>query len=106
MNVRAHAGILSITFASTTLRRLDPRPVTRLMAKFGIFRDTELATDCDECGGRVDILKGGACVRCRRILCFTHLHGSFVRRLATDLGAETLCVRCRTRGIRESSDDS
>ncbi|HEU4722488.1 MAG TPA: hypothetical protein VFS59_14105 [Gemmatimonadaceae bacterium] len=65
------------------------------MAKFGFFRDSDLATDCDECGGRVDLLKGGACLRCRRILCFTHLHGSFVRRLATDLGAETLCVRCR-----------
>jgi hypothetical protein len=54
----------------------------------------------------VDLLKGGACVRCRRILCFTHLHGSFVRRLATDLGAEILCVRCRTNGPRKSSDDS
>jgi hypothetical protein len=65
------------------------------MSKFGFFRDSVLATDCDECGGRVDILKGGACIRCRRILCFTHLHGSFVRRLATDLGAAVLCVRCR-----------
>jgi hypothetical protein len=65
------------------------------MAKFGFFRDSELATDCDECGGRVDVVKGGACVRCRRILCFTHLHGSFARRLATDLGAAMLCVRCR-----------
>jgi hypothetical protein len=70
---------------------------TAAMAKFGIFRDSEMATDCDQCGGRVDVLKGGACVRCRRILCSTHLHGSFVRRLATDLGAQMLCVRCRTR---------
>lgn len=79
------------------------------MGKFGIFRlfrDTDLATDCDECGGRVDLMKGGACVRCRRILCFAHLHGSFVRRLATDLGAQTLCVRCRTLGARDSADDS
>jgi len=68
---------------------------TPAMAKFGIFRDSELATDCDQCGGRVDLLKGGACVRCRRILCFRHLHGSFMRRLATDLGAQMLCVRCR-----------
>ena len=70
----------------------------KAMAKFGIFRffrDSDLATDCDQCGGRVDILKGGACMRCRRILCFTHLHGSFARRLATDLGAQMLCVRCR-----------
>jgi hypothetical protein len=76
------------------------------MAKFGIFRDTELATDCDQCGGRVDLLKGGACVRCRRILCFRHLHGSFVRRLATDLGAQTLCVRCRTEGEAAPSPTS
>jgi len=71
------------------------RHIIQAMAKFGFFRDSELATDCDECGGRVDLLKGGACMRCRRILCFTHLHGSFARRLATDLGASMLCVRCR-----------
>jgi hypothetical protein len=76
------------------------------MTKFGIFRDSELATDCDQCGGRVDLLKGGACVRCRRILCFTHLHGSFVRRLATDLGAQTLCVRCRAAGSAAGADTS
>jgi hypothetical protein len=107
MNVRARVGIMSITFSPSHAARICiQRHAARTMAKFGIFRDTELATDCDECGGRVDLLKGGACVRCRRILCFMHLHGSFVRRLATDLGAETLCVRCRTRGGRESSDDS
>ena len=74
------------------------------MARFRIFRDSELATDCDQCGGRVDLLKGGACVRCRRILCFRHLHGSFVRRLATDLGAQMLCVRCRAGGRGPSTD--
>src|SRR5215210_834334 len=81
----------------TQARRLSPfaYQLHTAMAKFGIFRDSELATDCDQCGGRVDLLKGGACVRCRRILCFRHLHGSFVRRLATDFGAEMLCVRCR-----------
>ncbi len=76
------------------------------MVRFGIFRDTELATDCDECGGRVDLLKGGACTRCHRILCFRHLHGSFARRLATDLGAETLCVRCRTQGAPRAPDSA
>ena len=75
------------------------------MAKFGFFRDSELATDCDQCGGRVDLLKGGACVRCRRILCFTHLHGSFARRLATDLGAAMLCVRCRAAGPIATPED-
>lgn len=66
------------------------------MARFGFFRGTEVTTDCDECGGRVDLIKGGVCVRCRRILCYRHLHGSVVRRLLTDFGAEVRCVRCRT----------
>src|SRR5215212_5476666 len=29
----------------------DCTDFTLTMAKFGIFRDTELATDCDQCGG-------------------------------------------------------
>jgi hypothetical protein len=68
------------------------------MAKLEFFRSTDISTDCDQCGGRVDLIKGGVCVRCRRILCYQHLHGSFVRRLLTDLGAETVCVACRARG--------
>jgi hypothetical protein len=67
------------------------------MAPFEVFRNSQIATDCDRCGGRVDLLKGGVCVRCRRILCYAHLHGSWWRRLVTDLGAETLCVECRGR---------
>jgi hypothetical protein len=65
------------------------------MARIELFRSTDVTTDCDQCGGRVDLIKGGVCVRCRRILCYRHLHGSFVRRLLTDLGAETICVACR-----------
>ena len=68
------------------------------MKKLEYFRSTEITTDCDQCGDRVDLIKGGVCLRCRRILCYRHLHGSFVRRLLTDLGAETLCVECRARG--------
>jgi hypothetical protein len=68
------------------------------MRKLELFRSTDVTTDCDQCGGRVDLIKGGVCVRCRRILCYRHLHGSFVRRLLTDLGAETLCVSCRASG--------
>lgn len=44
----------------------------------------------------VDLTRAGACARCRRILCNTHLHGSFLRRLIVDVGAEALCVRCRS----------
>jgi hypothetical protein len=67
------------------------------MAKFEIFRSSQISTDCDRCGGRVDMLKGGVCTQCRRILCYMHLHGSWARRLLTDLGAETVCVECRSR---------
>ena len=68
------------------------------MPKFEFFRSSQVTTDCDECGGRVDLLKGGACTRCRRILCFTHLHGSRVRRLLADIGGDVVCVRCRAGG--------
>jgi hypothetical protein len=74
------------------LRRIGLRFV---MAKIEFFRSTDITTDCDQCGGRVDLIKGGVCTRCRRILCYQHLHGSFTRRLLTDLGADVVCVKCR-----------
>jgi hypothetical protein len=67
------------------------------MAPFEVFRSSQITTDCDRCGGRVDLLKGGVCVRCRRILCYAHLHRSWWRQLVTDLGAATVCVECRAR---------
>jgi len=54
-----------------------------------------MSTDCEVCGRRFDLVKGGACQRCRRVLCPAHLHGSFGRRLLVDLGAAALCVQCR-----------
>jgi hypothetical protein len=54
-----------------------------------------MATDCDVCGVRFDLIGGGACVRCRKILCARHLHGSWLRRLLVDFGAETICCECR-----------
>ena len=69
-----------------------------MMRGLEFFRSTEVTTDCDQCGGRVDLIKGGVCEQCRRILCYRHLHGSFVRRLMTDLGAGTVCVNCRANG--------
>jgi hypothetical protein len=66
------------------------------MPKFEIFRSSQISTDCDRCGGPVDMVKGGVCTRCRRILCYMHLHGSMARRLLTDLGVEVVCVDCRT----------
>lgn len=65
------------------------------MKKLEMFHSSLISTDCDQCNGRVDIVKGGVCESCRRILCFRHLHGSHLRRLMTDLGARTICVQCR-----------
>jgi hypothetical protein len=69
------------------------------MTPFRIFQPSIITTDCDRCGGRVDLLKGGVCTSCRRILCYAHLHGSWVRRLVADMRNESVCVECR-RGRR------
>jgi hypothetical protein len=63
---------------------------------FRMFLETEMATECDVCGARFDLMKGGACQQCRRILCGAHLHGSWFRRLAADFGGRVLCVQCRS----------
>jgi hypothetical protein len=60
-----------------------------------LFRHTEMATECDVCGLRFDLISGGACLRCRKILCATHLHGSWLRRLLVDFGADPICCACR-----------
>jgi hypothetical protein len=60
-----------------------------------LFRRTEMATECDVCGLRFDLISGGACLRCRKILCATHLHGSWLRRLLVDFGADPICCACR-----------
>ena len=65
------------------------------MDKVRFFRQSMLATDCDACGGRVDTQQGGACGGCRRILCFTHLYGSWTARLWAELSGRTRCVDCR-----------
>ena len=59
------------------------------------LRATDIKTECDICGVRFDLVRGGACARCRRALCFRHLHGSWVRSLMVDLGATPICVECR-----------
>jgi len=58
-------------------------------------RESALWIECEECRLRVNVSRAGACPRCRRVLCHTHLYGSFVRRLLVDLGAPALCVKCR-----------
>lgn len=65
------------------------------MKKFRVFLETEMATECDACGRRFDIVKGGVCEACRRILCAQHLHGSFFQRLRADLTGRAVCNDCR-----------
>lgn len=76
------------------------------MDKLTFFRRTTLSTECDACGGRVDMIQGGVCTTCRRILCYRHLHGSWTQRIATELGARTRCVACRkaSDGRRATGD--
>ena len=70
------------------------------MSKYGfqVFAPPAMGTECEVCGVRFDIVKGGACAKCRRALCATHLYGSFLRRLLVDLGAAPICVQCRNEG--------
>lgn len=63
--------------------------------KLKVFHETNMRTDCDVCGVHFDMVKGGVCDRCRRVLCARHLHGSFVRRLLVDLGVAPVCLDCR-----------
>ncbi len=65
------------------------------MFKQGFLRKSDLGTECDACGGRVDLMTGGTCERCRRILCATHLHGSWWRRMVHEYRRPILCVACR-----------
>jgi hypothetical protein len=60
-----------------------------------VFRKSMFRTECDECLKPFPVNTGGVCDQCRRILCNTHLHGSFFRRIAIALGAPYRCVACR-----------
>jgi hypothetical protein len=59
------------------------------------FRKSIFSSECDECRRQFPVNVGGVCIRCRRILCATHLHGSLGRRIAIGLGAAMICTRCR-----------
>jgi hypothetical protein len=66
--------------------------------RFRVFLASEMATECEVCGVRFDLMKGGVCAACGRVLCATHLHGSYLQRLRVDLGATPRCVQCRAAG--------
>jgi hypothetical protein len=59
------------------------------------FRETDIKIDCDVCHRYFDMMKGGVCEKCRRVLCGQHLHGSFTRRLLADVTGRNVCVDCR-----------
>ncbi len=65
------------------------------MTRLRFFQQSMFSTECDACGGRVDVVQGGACDSCRRILCFRHLYGSWLARLRAEFGGATRCVDCR-----------
>jgi hypothetical protein len=71
-----------------------------MVGRVHLFARTEMATDCEACGLRFDLIAGGACTRCRRVLCAVHLHGSWLRRLMVDFGAAPVCLDCRRRQAR------
>jgi hypothetical protein len=68
------------------------------VGRLRFFLASEMGTECEACGARVDLITGGLCVDCKRVLCAKHLHGSRVRRLLVDLGAASRCVKCRAAG--------
>lgn len=68
------------------------------MGRVRFFLETQITTECDACHARVDLVKGGVCTRCKRVLCARHLHGSWARRLLVDLGAAPVCPACRAGG--------
>jgi hypothetical protein len=59
------------------------------------LHETEVKTDCDACGAFFDLVAGGVCEKCRRILCSRHLHGSFVQRVIADIIGRSVCIQCR-----------
>jgi hypothetical protein len=65
-----------------------------------------MGTECEACGKHFDLVTGGICTRCRRVLCARHLHGSFTRRVLVDLGARPVCVTCRLSGNRGAEEEA
>ncbi len=63
--------------------------------KIRYLRRTTMSTQCDACGADFDLMTGGACERCGRILCAAHLHGSWLQRMVHEFKRPVTCVACR-----------
>ena len=63
-----------------------------------IFRKSTFAWQCDKCGVYFAAGKGGVCTACKRALCDSHLHGSFVAKMRHRLSGErAVCTECSSR---------
>ena len=59
------------------------------------FLSTQMTAECEQCAGRVDLVRGGICLKCERVLCAAHLHGSVLRRVIADVRGTSICTACR-----------
>jgi hypothetical protein len=63
-----------------------------------LFKPSDQLARCDVCRTVFDPVFGGVCARCHRLLCETHLHGGFFRRLLGRLNPRpAVCVDCRAK---------
>lgn len=62
-----------------------------------VLQNSRVIATCDECRTPFDPVRGGVCPSCRRLLCATHLYGSFLRRVQglLMLGGAPRCPYCR-----------
>ena len=70
------------------------------------FQKSIFYTECDECDRRFPVTSGGVCVRCKRILCTTHLHGSLGRRIAIGADHDPVFLSCDNAPLHFRDDDS
>jgi hypothetical protein len=62
-----------------------------------LLRPSSISAQCEQCRRRFDLVYGGVCSVCGRILCDDHLHGSFWRRWRVYLGGAATCIACTTQ---------
>ena len=74
------------------------------MEKIRALRPTDLRLDCDACGAAFDLMTGGTCERCERILCARHLHGSWLMRMVHEFRRPVTCVACRSGRAHDVPD--
>jgi hypothetical protein len=96
----SHERVVSLSSRARPMvsRRTPAAIIPPVRGRPHFFRETDVKTNCDACGVFFDLLKGGVCEKCRRILCGNHLHGSWTQRLIADITNRNVCVQCRHDG--------